>query len=531
MSGAGAPGGSSAGTEPVSVLIGALGGEGGGVLTDWIVAAAGLERFPVQSTSIPGVAQRTGATTYYLEIFPVRRDSLNGDEPVLALYAAPGRVDVAVMSELVEAGRAMENGMVTPERTHLIASTHRVFAIAEKSAMADGRFDAGSVQEAAAKLARRVTLFDMAAVALECGSVINAVLLGAIAASEALPISRESFERAIREGGVAVESNLRGFKAGFERAVRAMTVAGDKPAPSGPAPERRGPKLPAEFAERLESGFPASTREVLREGTARLIDFQDEDYALEYLERLASMLKVDDPQGGRARGHALTRETGRHLALWMSYEDAIRVAQLKTRPARMARVRADLGAKPGEPMMIREFLDPGLEEIAAILPRPLARVLLALARRYPRLKRWRRPMAVRTDTVLGFFQLWLLARLRRIRRWSHRFAEEQALIGRWLSAVRAAAEQDYELGLETVQCARLIKGYGDTYDRGRGNFLRIYDKLLAPALSGGAWPPADSIRRVREAALADPEGKSLERALADLPPVSAAVREVRPAMN
>jgi len=528
-------GGAAARSEPVSVLIGALGGEGGGVLTDWIVAAAALERFPVQSTSIPGVAQRTGATTYYVEIFPVRRENLNGGDPVLALYAAPGRVDVAIMSELVEAGRAIENGMVTPDRTHLIASTHRIFAIAEKSAMADGRFEAERVRQAAEQLARRRTLFDMSAVARDTGSVINAVLLGAIAASGALPIPRESFERAIREGGVAVEANLRGFQAGFERAQAEATAPAGASGPNlpqaaaaEPAPRPRG--VPAEMALRLESEFPEPARAVLREAAARLIDYQDEDYAQEYLERVATLVKVDEHHGGRARSYELTREAARYLALWMSYEDAIRVAQLKTRPARMARIRADLGAKAGEPVMVREFLDPGLEEVAAIMPRALARPLLALARRYPRLKHWRRPMEVRTDTVLGFLQLWMMARLRRIRRWSHRFAEEQGLIGRWLSAVRGAGGEDYALALEVTQLARLVKGYGDTNERGRGNFIRIFDRLVAPALAGEGWPPADSIRRVREAALADPEGKSLDLTMSDLASVAPRTDAAGPAV-
>jgi indolepyruvate ferredoxin oxidoreductase beta subunit len=506
----------------VSVLIGALGGEGGGVLTDWLVAAAGYEGYPVQSTSIPGVAQRTGATTYYIEVFPVRRAELDGHDPVLALYAAPGRVDVAVMSELVEAGRAIENGMVTPDRTQLIASTHRIFAMSEKTAMADGRFETDKVREAARKLARRALLFDMAAVARESGSVINAVLLGAIAASGALPIAREAFERAIREGGVAVDSNLRGFAEGYRRAWDTLSAelavsgsgapAGTEPEP-GPRPER---PPPAELARRLESDFPEPVHEVLRQGIARLIDYQDEDYALEYLERLVPLARLDRGDGGRFRGFALTREAGRYLALWMSYEDAIRVAQLKTRASRMARIRAELGARPGEPVAIREFLDPGLEEVCAILPRFLARPLLALGRRFPALSRARRPMEVRTDTVLGFFQLWAMARLRRTRRWSHRFAEEQALIGRWLAAVRAAGARDYDLALEIALCARLIKGYGETHERGQGNFLRLFDRLIAPALAGEAWPSADSVRRAREAALADPEGKALQQVLEDL---------------
>ena len=54
------------------MLISALGGEGGGVMTDWIMAAAADLICPAQSTSVPGVAQRTGGTTYYIEVFPSR---------------------------------------------------------------------------------------------------------------------------------------------------------------------------------------------------------------------------------------------------------------------------------------------------------------------------------------------------------------------------------------------------------------------------------------------------------------------------
>jgi indolepyruvate ferredoxin oxidoreductase alpha subunit len=57
--------------HPITILIAALGGEGGGVLTDWIISAAASQGFPVQSTSIPGVGQRTGATTYHIELVPV----------------------------------------------------------------------------------------------------------------------------------------------------------------------------------------------------------------------------------------------------------------------------------------------------------------------------------------------------------------------------------------------------------------------------------------------------------------------------
>ena len=87
------------------VLVAALGGEGGGVLANWLVDAAAREGRWVQSTSVPGVAQRTGATTYYIEIYPVRHDDLGGRSPVMALYPAPDNMDIVVTSELMEAGR------------------------------------------------------------------------------------------------------------------------------------------------------------------------------------------------------------------------------------------------------------------------------------------------------------------------------------------------------------------------------------------------------------------------------------------
>src|SRR3954466_3918519 len=196
--------------RPITILIAALGGEGGGVMADWLMEAATACGYPAQATSIPGVAQRTGATTYYLEIFPAKKESLGGKEPVLSLTPSPGNVDVMVASELVEAGRAMTNGYVSPERTTLIASTHRIYATVEKMQMADGRVDSARILDAAKQLAQRSLLFDMRKLAQESGTVINAVLFGALAGSGVLPLARGACEQAIRQGGRGAESSLRG---------------------------------------------------------------------------------------------------------------------------------------------------------------------------------------------------------------------------------------------------------------------------------------------------------------------------------
>src|SRR5919201_2858678 len=223
--------------RPITVLIAALGGEGGGVMADWLMEAATASDLPAQATSIPGVAQRTGATTYYLEIFPARRSALGGREPVLSLTPSPGNVDIMVASELVEAGRAMANGYVNPERTTLIASTHRIYATIEKMQMADGRYDSDQVIAAARELARHAVLFDMRKLAQESGTIINAVLFGAMAGSGVLPVSRDACEAAIRKSGRGAEASLRGFAAGYEIAQ------GGRKAPEPPGVPKRATEL------------------------------------------------------------------------------------------------------------------------------------------------------------------------------------------------------------------------------------------------------------------------------------------------
>ena len=467
--------------RPLTILIAALGGEGGGVMADWLIHAATACSFPAQATSIPGVAQRTGATTYYLEIYPAAAEGLGGRQPVLSLTPTPGNVDVMVASELIEAGRAMQNGYVSPERTTLIASTHRIYATVEKMQMADGRFDGDRVLEAAKQLAKHSVLFDMRELAQKNGTVINAVLFGAIAGSGMLPLPREACEQAIRAAGRGAEASLRGFAAGFEIA------AGKRPTPApAPAPRRA-----------------SQLNEVMELGITRLKDYQGGAYAALFERRM-------QPFVGDTR---LAAEVARHLAVWMSYEDIIRVADLKTRASRFERVRREVGAKPGEPVVVIDFLKPGVEELASILPAALGKALVGWAERRGKLDAYNVGMHIKTSSVFGYLLVRSLAWLKPWRPYSHRYREEQQLIERWLARVREAAARDADLALEVAECARLVKGYGETHRRGKGNFLAILDALVENPATPDARAQAQAIRKARDAALADPEGQALSKQL------------------
>src|SRR5436853_6204768 len=133
--------------RPITMATLAMGGEGGGVLAEWIVDVAEHAGYIAQMTSVPGVAQRTGATNYYVELFPKHGAKANSPAPVLGLTPVPGDVDIVIASELMEAGRAVQRGLVTPDRTTFIVSTNRVYSMTERIAMAAGRAWSGAWRE------------------------------------------------------------------------------------------------------------------------------------------------------------------------------------------------------------------------------------------------------------------------------------------------------------------------------------------------------------------------------------------------
>ena len=513
-----------------TVLVAALGGEGGGVLSNWLVDAAATDGRRVQATSVPGVAQRTGATTYYLEIGPggsgsesraaprADRDAApdersGSSEHVMALLPTPGNVDLLVASELLEAGRAAQNGMITPDRTTVIASTHRTFAIAEKSAMGDGRFDDERVRRAVRELSHRHVLTDLGKVAERAGTVLSSVLLGAVAGSGALPIPRERLRAAIERAEIAVEANLRGFDAGCRLFDEADTVVAEPDSDQPPLAARSAvasARLPASLAVRVEE-LPEPLHEIARLGVERTVDYQDPRYGSLYLDRIEQLLgRTEATDSMPAGARDVAREAARQLALWMCFEDIIRVADLKTRRSRIERVRSEVRAKPGQPVVITEFLKPGVDEWCSLLPAWLARPILRAADRGGWRRRLNIALHVRTSSVSGFLLLWTLARLRRLRRVMYRFVDEQARIETWLARVVEAYATSSTLALEAAKCANLVKGYGDTHERGVRNFERTMECLADCARTPD---PAASLRTLREAALADPEGGRLDAAI------------------
>jgi indolepyruvate ferredoxin oxidoreductase, beta subunit len=493
--------------RPICVAVLAMGGQGGGVLSDWIVELAESQGWHAQSTSVPGVAQRTGATVYYVEMLPPK----GGRAPILSLMPAQGEVDIVLATELMEAGRSILRGFVTPDRSTLIASTHRLYAVAEKEKPGDAIADPATVIEAAGIAAKRIIAFDMEQVAVKNNSVISACMFGALAASRALPFDNESFEAVIKAGGRGVEPSLNAFRAARDQAAK-------PPAPATPVVSKPGKHfapLPASTGRadldalltRIRE-FPPALHDMLFAGVKRVTDFQDPKYAGEYLDRVAEIFALDGANGGSAKGYKLTATAAKYIAVAMAYDDVIRVAELKTRPQRYARVIRDNSVGKDQIVYTTEYMHPRLEETAGTMPAPLGRFMES----HPALFGWmfRKGRRVRSGTIRWFVVLYTLAALKPIRRTTLRYQREKAHLDKWLALASAQAGTNYDLAVEILAARRLIKGYSDTHARGESKFERVIGAvpLLTSRDDGAEW-----MRRLRDAALMDEKGIALDGAL------------------
>ena len=481
----------------------AVGGQGGGVLTNWIEGLARAQGYDVQATSVAGVAQRTGATIYYVEMTP--QTDL---QPVFALAPSAGDVDVLIAAEMMEVGRSILRGFVTPDRTTLIGSTHRALAVSEKSVPGDGIANAEEVRAAAEIAAQNLILADMETLATDQGSVISASLFGALAGSGALPFERAAFEEAIRNSGKAVESSLRAFAAGFKVAAESVDIQSPIARPT--APNIIGPKhMMNEWAvlEERAATLPAPVADMALAGLRKVVDFQDCAYGQAYLDRLDAIVALDDA----AHAWLLSITAAKYIANAMAYDDIIRVADIKTRGPRFERIRTEMNAQDAQVMHLTEYFHPRAEEVVGMMPAGMGARMGANSKTMVRLDRWfSKGRRLRTDGIPAFLMLYVLGGLKGYRLKTHRHALEVAHLERWLTRSLAPLDDDYALSVELLRCRRLIKGYSDTHARGLSKLDRV---MNGAELVEGRADAAEWVARLREAALQDPKGKALEGAI------------------
>ena len=499
-------------SQPISLLICALGGEGGGLLSEWLMHTAQLSGYPAQSTSIPGVAQRTGATTYYIEVLPTPLTELQGKTPVFSLNPVPGALDAMISSELLETVRQITLGLVSPERTRVFSSSARALTTLERMPLGDGRLDSASLTALVQQFSKEAHVWDFGAMAQANGTMVSAVMLGVIAGSGLWPFERKHFEATLQDSGAHSAASLKGFAAGLARvqntqALHAMQQDDEKALAPTVVKTSALPSLPPVVGELAALGY------------SRLCDYQSKVYADLYLSRLQQVLQAEEQADAtHVNGYQTSRETARWLALWMAFDDIVRVADLKSRASRWQRVAREVKLQEDDLLHLYDHFKPGVPEFAALLPSWLATPLQrwdkrrALSGQSP----WALPLKIGTHSVMGMLALRTLASFKWLRPFGSRFHTEQADISQWLQAVCMGLQQDWSLGHEVAMCGRLIKGYGSTNERGRHNLQHILTHLAASLVHTDAAWRSTAVAQAREAALQDEAGTAMDAKLRGL---------------
>ena len=348
--------------------------------------------------------------------------------------------------------------------------------------MVDGRLDDSLIHTLTQTLAREAILMDMESIRKAHQTAISAVLFGAMSGANVLPWSVEACEAVITASGKGVAASLAGFHAARQRALDAKNAVA---------------------VEQSVSPAQLKLSEVCALGEARCLDYQDAAYATEYRglvsQACASQAMSDELTAAWTEG-------ARHLALWMCYEDLIRVADLKTKPERIARIRAEAQARDGQLVRVTEHFKPGIEEIASVLPQRLGRLLIQKTSERQK-KKFQFGLHVRSTSLWGYLMLRGLARMRPLRRRSLRYHEEATARHAWWEAMRELAPKSPTFGLALASLPQVLKGYGDTQKRGRENYDRLWRTCVEPALtaSEGLDAAGKNLDEAIKATLSNPD--------------------------
>lgn len=506
----------------IKILLPAVGGQGGGVLSEWIFQAFLNESYEVQGISLPGLSQRGGSTVYYIEAFD---SSGRNDRVVFSQHPVPGDVDVIVAQEFLELGRILEKGYGS-EKTTIISSIHRIYSTNEKLPVGSGIYswhDLHSIAERFSSDFIGINALDVATNNRMGERAVNAILLGALCSSGCLPLAKESYISAIRTSGIAVEENIRAFKIGmFTQMGNGKWEKGGEGYFDSVMTEKYN--ISEKEAERLEGlavslegNLPVHLHEYMKEAILRMADYQGIWYAEKYSSIIRRIEKKDRKYAGR--DHLLTEIFLKNLALLMSYEDGIRVAELKIRESRFRKIREDMSIKGDQVFRVTDYLKPDAEEVYGLLPdiivSPALKVIDAVSA-VSSDSRSRRPFTLTltpaTSTIWGFLRLWGLAKLRIFRPWSFRYKKENSVIEKYVSSVEFFANRDYELACIVARAGGMIKGYGRVRRRTVDTFHRFIDNIICRMFdiekerAAGFLITADTGRKAAELISGDEDG-------------------------
>jgi len=470
----------------IKILIPAVGGQGGAVLTEWLIKALEIEEYDVQGISLPGLSQRGGSTTHYIEAYPKN----SGENIVFSQYPLPGDIDLILSQELLELGRILKDGFGS-ENTTIISSTHRIYSTQEKLPISSGIYSEEVLTKFAEEFSKNFIGVDVLKIAQENGMNLlaaNAIIFGALSSTFVLPIKKESFQKAIESVGVSSNSNLKAFNIGYDYVIKNKKDSSGKDNDQFIENEylkyikNKDKDKISKIISGLSGKYPEFLIPLMSEALYRLTDYQSLRYAEEFLKKLEKFREID--QSVPNNDFKLTETVLKNLALLMSYEDGIRVSELKIRDERFKRIKKEMQIRDDQIFNVVDYLKPDAEEVYGLFPNVIVAPVLYLidSRIFKNFWRRKEPLTVAqkptTTSFFGFFRIWILSKFKFMRSYSYRYKKEHNVIKLYLQNVEKFAEADYELGLMVARSGSIIKGYGRVRRRTTDTFSRLINNVI-----------------------------------------------------
>ena len=455
--------------KKISILITALGGEGGGTLMTWILDCARKHDLFVQGTSVPGVAQRTGSTSYYIEICESNYEV--GKEPVLSMYPIAGMVDLVVSSELLETARVMERGFVHPDRTTLVSSNSRKLTNTEKSDLYDGMFASNKIIETGTKMSKNSIFLDLQNIAEKASTIISSPMFGAIAATKILPWEKEISE-SVFDANEFGKNSLEGFRLAFDKISNKNVIL-----------ENKGIDKESNKADKISISIdvPESLKKIIYLSMERCKEYQNMEYANLFLNRICELINKIDQKNKNSL--SIIENSARRLCLWMVYEDISRVAQLKISKNRVEKIKKEVNLKNDQLLIVKDYFKPGVDEIIAIMPNRLGKWLSNNKKLFKLFPFVGKGIKINVLSISGYILMRILSSIRKIRPYSYRYIQESKEIDLWLEAMKYSLEKSTKFADQLSNLPHLLKGYGDTWIRGKEKYSKVFNTLVSPLIS------------------------------------------------
>jgi len=196
-----------------NIVLAGVGGQGILLAAEVLGTAAIKGGLNVRVSELHGMAQRGGAVVSNVRI----------GEKVLAPTVLEGQADVLLGFEPLE---TLRNLKFASEKTLIIMSGEKI----PPTELAAKMMKYPSMEEIVEKIhcfTKNITIVETAKLAKKAGNILaqNVVLIGALAATEKMPVKTESVVEALRELVPAkhVEINVKAFKLGYEYVKKGKT--------------------------------------------------------------------------------------------------------------------------------------------------------------------------------------------------------------------------------------------------------------------------------------------------------------------